>query len=165
MVARNRYEILPGGLVAIRLTQGFTALVDLADFSVVAPFRWCAVVIKGRYVYAQTQSNTRRYWMHRMLMRDSALVDHKNGNGLDNRRCNMRAADHVKNAANAKVYANTSTGHRGVDRRGRGYRARIQREGKRVELGTFGTLEEASRARDAVAEQRDGDFARLNTVH
>lgn len=91
------------------------------------------------------------------------IVDHKNRNGLDNRRENFRLTDHANNRANGRRNA-LDKPYRGVyliKKSGR-YRAMIQTDGKLRSLGCFGTAEEAARRWDEAALERYGEFALLN---
>lgn len=87
------------------------------------------------------------------------FVDHRNGDGLDNRRANLRPATAAQNAANQQLSIANTTGYKGVSlyRNGR-FRASIQRR----HLGYFDTAADAARAYDAAALDLFGDFAHLN---
>lgn len=84
-------------------------------------------------------------------------VDHINGVKHDNRLCNLRNVDHGDNTRNAGSRADNSSGTTGVYLRecGRKWRAQINSQGKRVDLGTYGSFEEAVKAR-ASANERFG---------
>jgi hypothetical protein len=105
--------------------------------------------------------------MHRLLLSVESEIDHANGNGLDNRRCNIRPATRSLNLAN-RASPGSRSGFRGVtpanQKNGR-WVARIKINGKTHFLGTFDTPEEAARAYDARARLAFGDFARTNVDH
>ena len=89
-------------------------------------------------------------------------IDHVNGDGADNRWVNLRAATRSQNAVNR--HFKNGTGYRGVRQLPNGtYRARIKilETGKRIELGTFATAEEAYEAYKRAALEHHGPFARL----
>lgn len=90
------------------------------------------------------------------------LVDHVNGNTLDNQRRNLRLATYSQNAANSRLKRNSSTGYKGVSwHKGmRAYEVRVAYEGVRVRVGYFDDPELAARYYDVVAIQMHGDFAR-----
>lgn len=92
------------------------------------------------------------------------LVDHVNGNGLDNRRANLRPATSSQNQANRKLRRDSASGFKGVywypDRNC--WRARITVNRQVHSLGYFATREEAARAYDTAASDFFGEFARLN---
>jgi len=92
------------------------------------------------------------------------LVDHRNGNGLDNRRANLREATHAQNAQNRRMRSDNRSGFRGVSwvRRDKKWRAAITANGELSHLGDYVDPEAAARAYDTAAIELHGEFARLN---
>lgn len=146
--------------------RGRVALVDDEDYELVSRYRWYAIKSDDRY-YACSSSLPGTYpgrthiRMH-MLLTGNALTDHKNGNGLDNQRENLRAATYTQNLMNQRVRSDSTTGYRGVTREAHGWRAVVKANGVRKHLGYFSTPELAARAYDAAAVEMHGEFARLN---
>jgi len=101
--------------------------------------------------------------MHRLIMnaQPGQMVDHKNRNTLDNRRCNLRLCNHSENQKNRFVDVGTSK-YKGVYREGNNWRAYIGFEDRQVWLGTFANEDDAARARDRAARIYQGEFAYLN---
>lgn len=116
--------------------------------------------------YIQVQLDGKKYAAHRLAFLymegafPPAAVDHINGVPGDNRWCNLRPATLSQNQANAKMRKNNTTGVKGVCIAGRKFCAQIQAEGKRVYLGTFDTIAEASAAYERAANDLHGEFAR-----
>lgn len=154
----------------VRLSRGMHALVDPEDYDrVVAMGAWCADPAK-RTFYARKNlytPGTRKLTpllMHTFITGWS-YVDHINGNGLDNRRSNLRQATAFQNMANKRRYRNNTSGFKGVTRNtgtGRPWRAAIKVYNKGHHLGYFDTPEDAARAYDAAAIQHFGEYARPN---
>src|SRR5205807_259973 len=89
------------------------------------------------------------------------LMDHKNGDGVDNRWENIRPATRSQNGANRRIGVNSTTGFKGVSWHHSAWRARIGRDGRRVLIGKFATKEEAAAAYAAAANAMYGEFARV----
>jgi hypothetical protein len=89
-------------------------------------------------------------------------VDHIDGDGLNNRLGNLRAATRTQNLANRRRHKNNTSGFKGVSfhKRERRFRAKIQVGGKTQNLGSFDTAESAHAAYCAAAEKTHGAFAR-----
>lgn len=158
--------------IAIPLTQGKVALIDEGDAPLVLPYRWHRrysprehTDYAGRSILLPN-GKPHLVFMHSVILLPipGLVVDHRNGDGLDNRRENLRYATTSQNGGNRRIGANNTSGYRGVDYRKRRlrWRARIAFEGERIELGHFGSPEEAARAYDLAARRLFGEFARLN---
>ena len=94
------------------------------------------------------------------------VIDHINGNGLDNRRANLRLATVAQNAWNSKKRKSRS-GYKGVcyDKAKRRWRAAIVHHGRRIHLGYFKEKLEAAKAYDTAAIKYFGQFAHTNFHH
>lgn len=151
-------------LAFVPLTKGGCAIIGADDVHIVCGFKWYAC--KRRNVTYATSKNRfgKTVYMHRLLMKPgSAQVDHISGDGLDNRRSNLRLATHAENAANEGLRANNKSGAKGVGWHGqrRKWYARIRANGCRYNLGLFNTLEEAKAAYEAASKQLHGSFGRV----
>ena len=153
----------------ISLTRGFVALVDDEDYErIVAAGPWCAER-HPRTLYASRPEGAPRR-MHGLILKVSPefQIDHMNGDGLDNRKANLRPCLKSQNSANIskpRGYAGnpTTSQYKGVCRvlRG-GWQAGIGVAGKRKSLGIFKSEEDAARAYDKAAREIFGTFARTN---
>ena len=147
----------------IALTQGHFAIVDDADLpTVLAVGRWQLNRCDGR-LYAGHATNGANVRLHTFLT-GWPLVDHINGDGLDNRRANLRPATPSQNGANINPPSSNTSGYKGVTfyKRTARWRAHITVEKTQRHLGYFPTAEAAARAYDAAAFQTWGEFARPN---
>ncbi len=155
----------------IYLGEGEWTILDQQDYYRYREFKW---FIKGNgsklYVLRSFKigpKKTKMIAMHREIMNapKGLVVDHKNGESLDNRRANLRLATQAQNIQNRqKTKSKTSSKFLGVyyDRRTEMWAAKIKCNGKHIWLGRFKTEIEAARAYDAAAKKYFGEFARLN---
>lgn len=150
----------------IPLTQGKVALVDDEDYPEVSRYRWYANRY-GRRWYAVR--NIGRYphqqavLLHRFLASppEGMQVDHKNGDGLDCRRENIRVCTPAENLRNKGLKRTNTSGFKGVQKCGKRWKATI-RAGRDFNLGHFDDIIDAARAYDAAARVHHGEFAWLN---
>ena len=161
----NRYEWDEDlKCVRIHLAGNHVALVDKLDAEEISWLHWVPRESAGRSFYAQTRLNGRRVMMHRMIMDapSGVEIDHINGNGLDNRRDNLRYASRGENSRNKSPSTRNTSGFLGVHRSQGKWRAQIQIDGRQVCIGRFDSPEEAARERDKAAIRLHGEFAWLN---
>lgn len=157
----------------INVNGGFKALVDDDDYNLISSYKWRVQKggsKKNPIIYART--GKRSIKMHRMLLNatDGFDVDHINGNGLDNRRCNIRVVTRSQNLANTSQHKDSNRNFKGVGfikfKNGyippKPYQAWICVNYKHICLGTYATEIEAARAYDIAAIKYFGDAARLN---
>lgn len=157
----------------IPLTRGKFALVDDADYERVVNYKW-RLAPRSRCFYAagRKRGSSKSEYMHRVILepRDGLLVDHINGDGLDNRRQNLRSCTPAQSVRNVGSLGGRSR-YRGVaavfgdiekPRSAWRWGARIRENGVYRWLGQFRTQKEAAQAYDAAALRICGEFARLN---
>lgn len=154
----------------IPLTQGKVALVDDDDFEVLNQVKWHVTYHVGYTAYAVhsmgPRSRVKSVYMHRQIMNapDGVEVDHINGNGLDNRRENLRLATPAENCRNSPKQRRNTSGYKGVTwhKRARRWMAQIGIDGKTICVGYFKNPKDAAKAYDAHARELHGIFARTN---
>lgn len=147
------------------LPNGKELLYDLADEGIVSLHKW-----QYSSGYARFQKETRedgkkvyeRIYLHRLLLdaKKGQIVDHANGNTLDNRRSNLRLTDRSGNAANSKLSSRSTTGYRGVTKHKSGWVAQANYKSKHHYLGLFKTIEEAAQVADDFRKTNFKEFAR-----
>lgn len=152
--------------VFIPLTRGKVAVIDFSDFEKVRDLNWQA--LRGSKTwYAVTTVERRQIYMHRLLMSagKNQLVDHKDGDGLNNRRQeNLRFATNHQNHQNRSYYPVGSSRFKGVyfHKPAKKWVARISLNNKTTHVGIFEDEEDAARAYDSAARRHYGEFARPN---
>ena len=158
----------------VALTKGKFALVDENDFAGVSRWNWCAVHTRSKtgdfyawYAFrgrAPSDAGGKKapVSMHRYLLGEPAEdVDHRNRDGLDNRRENLRKATSAQNGWNSSKRVGSSA-FKGVFWSVGKWEARIREHPKSIYLGRFDTEEDAARAYDEAARRLHGEFARVN---
>lgn len=159
----------------IPLSQGKFAIVDDEDYEYLNQWKW-SIVSDSINQYAIRRLSTsidkkrRTIRMHRLVLDvidKKLVVDHINGNTLDNRKSNLRVCTQLENNKNVnKIKSNNKTGYKGVlwHKRDRIYEAFIGLNGKRIYLGRFHDIIEAVKAYNEAALKYHGEFARLNII-
>ena len=158
----------------IPLTQGYVALVDDDDYEVLMRYIWYAVkptMSTSFYAmrWVRFPDGTRKgIYMHREVLSvpPGMQTDHRNRNGLDNRRGNLRACTRAQNNANRPKRPGCTSRFKGVswdNHEGR-WRATIKLNGPQVQLGQFDDERDAARAYNAAATKHFGEFALLNDI-
>jgi len=142
------------------------AIVDQDDYQKLAGYPWQLYENKSGNLYAVRFDNGRSIKMHRVIMNapPGKIVDHRNHEGLDNTKRNLRFATISQNNCNVKRTKNCSSKYKGVCRRkGRNkWHACISYNCKKIHLGYFDNEEDAARAYDEAAKVYHGNFAMLN---
>jgi hypothetical protein len=155
----------------IPLTQGKVAFVDRRDYAWLAQHKWHAAR-SGQTFYAvrnATAEDGSQYnvYMHREILGlkrgDAQMGDHRNHNGLDNRRSNLRPCMCKENQWNSRVRYDSASGAKGVTWHAQRlrWRARITVQRKTIHLGLFDRIEDATKAYKEAAKHHHGEFACL----
>lgn len=149
----------------IPLTRGRFALIDEADLPLVEGHRWQAGS-RDNNTYAVCRDRTFVGYMHRLILgpaADGLQVDHINGNGLDNRRANLRPATNGQNSRNSGKSGRGKTSRfKGVWRVDERHFAVMLGTGSGRYIGRFTSEIQAAKAYDRVAVKKYGEFARTN---
>jgi hypothetical protein len=155
----------------IPLNRGLRVLVDDADYLELSRHKWTAGFY-GNNVYAVRgigpKGRTKIIYMHRVILGldegSTRVSDHINGDGLDNRRDNLRACTRAENNTNVPPHSTSSHGYKGLmwdKRRGR-YSSCVHVGGERHYVGTSSSSTELALARDIAALRLQGKYAWLN---
>ena len=151
----------------IYLSKGRFAIVDSRLFAALSRWKWTLHTSgDGRfaaYRNAGTVNGKRKnLFMHRQILGASPgeMVDHINGNPLDNRIANLRICNPSENSCNQKLRRNNRSGFKGVRRHRKKWQAVIQKNKNVYCIGTFSTRESASQAYKSEAKKRHREFVR-----
>lgn len=165
----------------IKLTQGKFAKVDDEDYNYLIQWKWYAQKNDNNF-YVQRSDKGKSFFMHRVVMKciekDGKIIDHKNRDGLDNQKHNLRFSSIRGNCSNRTSFGTSKyLGVCLVKRKNKWFNkkenkyktaftsswtAQISFNNKHAYIGSFKTEEEAGRAYDKKALELHGEFANLN---
>ncbi len=158
----------------LTLSRGKVALIDDADFEWLSQWKWHAVWSTNGF-YAKRQMRVgvkkqRAVALHRVLVnaQEDQIVDHRDGNTLNNQRYNLRICNAGQSARNRGVQnrpkpTGTTSVFKGVHKVRKGWEARITLNGKR-HCKTLYNEVEAARYYDVKAIELHGEFAKTNAM-
>lgn len=166
--SQTEYRLIP-------LTNGHSTIVDAEDYTFLMQWKWKAhphkhVGLRAARDFKKMDKSTgknirKTFLMHRVITNcpDGLVVDHINGDMLDNRRENLRVCTSQENRFNSKTHmTKKGSKFKGVHKNRDKWRAVIMHNRKYIHIGNFLTPEEAARAYDAKALELFGEFAHLN---
>lgn len=155
--------------IEIKLFSGEMALIDDEDHPLILKFKKWYLNRSGKKRYANAYIPKVDYsiiLMHRLIMKakDGEYIDHINGNGLDNRKKNLRFCTQAQNIINSRKRKGCTSKYKGVDymKSRNKWRARIAVNKIRIKLGEFKNEADAAMAYDNAALKYYGKFAKLN---
>jgi hypothetical protein len=169
MSGKTREIRIDGDVAYVPLTGGYEAIIDADDVGLVSGVLWCSAKT-GNAVYAVTRrkdaaGKPSNLYMHRLLMGHTNVtpVDHRDLNGLNNRKANLRIVSVAENAKNCRLSLLNRSGVKGVSwRQDRGkWQVHIRIDYKRISLGHFSFLEDAAAAYAAASVKYHGEFGRV----
>jgi len=159
-------------MAEIILSDGLITLVDDLDLPLLQEYTWHSMTgssISTHYAvrHIKKERKSIAILMHREILglQKGGFCDHINGNGLDNRRENLRQATHSQNMRNSrKNKQETSSKYKGVyrEKRDKRWRANITVDGKKIKLGSFHIEKDAAIAYDKAAKYYFEEFANFN---
>lgn len=161
-------------MTEITLTKGFKAVIDSEDLVKVKDFKWVAFVrdAKKNKIYARAHikgsgRNGKQISLHRLIMDapKGMVVDHIDGDTLNNKKGNLRVCLQAENARNS-CSAYGSSRFKGVTLRKKinRWRAYIKKNYRQIHLGWFASEAEAAKAYNIAALKLFGSFAKLNKI-
>lgn len=166
---RARSIRIVGKTAFIPLTQGYEAIIDAADAPLVAEWNWSACIDRNT-VYARRTVKDKEGVQHSVFLHNAIhpspaglLTDHIDGDGLNNRRSNLRTATREQNGHNAQLSARNTSGIKGVSwcQRSRKWLARITVNGTIKYLGVYSDKDHAAAAYAKASASLHGEFGRV----
>jgi hypothetical protein len=157
---------IEGDLAYVPLTQGRTAVIDAADRLFVEGRNWFFITGYAATWVRAEDGRRQTVWMHRLIAAtpNGMETDHISGDGLDNRRSNLRHATKSQNLQNRSAQTDNKSGLKGVslyqNKTTCKWRATIILQRKQRHLGYFATPEAAHEAYCQAAKAMHGEFAR-----
>lgn len=152
----------------IILTNNFNALIDECDFKGISKYNWYAAKMGNTY-YAIRKEKGKTIYMHRQILNvkdKNILVDHKDRNGLNNLRSNIRECVKTNNQQNSSSRIGSTSIYLGVSwhNHSRKWRARINVNKININLGSFNLETDAAEAYNNAAIMYFKEYASLNQI-
>jgi len=160
---RRKWEpIIQDGYALIPLSSGKFSKIDIEDVPKVIGKTWYC---SNGYAYTGTGfrgGEVKLAWLIHGVGSKKQLIDHINGDTLDDRKENLRFADKAENAWNSKICSTNTSGFKGVNYRKdrKKFRAYIKTRGVWKHLGYFNSAEEASKAHSEAEIELHGNYRR-----
>ena len=168
-VPPSRDPVVFAGMGYIKMASGEVAIFDPEDFDKVDGLNAWTLMGQGypsytKYNNGSDPSGKETIRLHDIILAGHPMVDHENGDRLDNRKRNLRPCTSSQNNANRPSLAGSSSRFKGVtwDKSREKWMSAIMYGGKSKTLGRFDSEEAAARVYDANAREIHGEFARLN---
>lgn len=165
--SKKKKPYIYDGAYRIPLTKGEEALIDIDDFGLVSGKSWQCLNYKYAVGTTDKTSGRKTVLIHRVIAKAGKEyeVDHVNGNGLDNRKCNLRICTRAENVRNLKVQnRNKSSQYKGVSFYKGRWQSKIQHNKRCIWLGYFASENEAAKAYNNAASKYFKEFAKLNVI-
>lgn len=152
------------------LSRGLFSIVDDDDFEFLSQWKWFAFKASGSkrlfYAIRTDYSNKKILYAHKLLLgaKPGMVIDHINGNSLDNRRANLRHCSIKENVRNQAPRVGFTSKYKGVAWRAdrSKWTAYICPDRKKLNLGVFRSEHNAAYAYDKAALKHFGQYARIN---
>jgi hypothetical protein len=161
---------IDGDVAYIPLTSGYVSIIDSSDVPLVSSWSWHAAFTRNsvravRSFRRDGVGYTRNVTSEVLGLDNGVVVDHRDGDPLNNRRSNLRISGYISNAHNSKIHSRNKCGFKGVSTvpgQENRWRSVIYVRGSYIRLGCFSDPELAARAYDDAARHHFGEFAALN---
>lgn len=157
-----------GGSKLIPLSQGKFAIVDEDNFDALSEHNWMYSHGYAKRNFVKENGKKTTIYLHRVILgaEKGQIVDHKNGNPLDNRKTNIRICSQSENLFNKRIQSNNKSGYKGVawNKEKKKWQAQARFCGKRYSIGYFQTKEEAAKAYNNTIIKISSEFSKPNEL-
>ena len=157
--AQTKFDMTHQVGLGYATNTGNVFMFDKEDYGLIKDYAWW----ENEQGYIVTSIDGKNIRMHRLVFPagNGYVVDHKNRNRFDNRKCNLRIATKQQNNINRAAARSNRLGVKGVsfNKRQNRYEARICVGGRRIYLGSHATLDGAREIREKAEEDLFGEFA------
>lgn len=156
-----------GDVTYVQTNQGCEFMIDTEDWGKIKSYCWWKN--NTGYINATEHYSSKNIQLHRLIMdvldKPDIIIDHRNGNSLDNRKCNLRKCTKAQNDYNKRIQPYNTSGVTGVtwDKRANKWNASIGYRGKTIHLGTFINKQDAIDARKQGEDKYFGEFSYNNS--
>lgn len=157
---RPRPVRIVGDVAYVTLTLGYSSIIDAEDAERVGAYNW-AVTVQPGGARATRKFRGHMTPLHRFIMRAApgVVVDHINGDTLDNRKANLRICTHKQNMWNRRRRKDRAL-PTGIHLTKAGtYLVKLTHEGRRIYIGCYKTLDAAKEARRKADLKYRGEFS------
>lgn len=141
--------------------EGNAFYFDIEDYDLIRNYYWSNH--QNKYIRTKID-NLNRPMMHQIISNkyfDGHMLDHINGNGFDNRKCNLRKATLNENSKNHKIYKTNKSGCSGVRLIDKNkWQSYIYYNRQRIDLGTYDSYDEAVKIRKSAEKEYFKEFRR-----
>lgn len=150
------------------IASGRECFVDDCDFDTTSEHKWTVFSVGNcSYAFTKIGPEQKTLLMHRMILsaKNGQVIDHIDGNGLNNVRSNIRFCTQSQNKMNSRSFHKGTSSYKGVCRHNgvkKKWQAYVNVNQKKIKLGYYETEEQAARAYDEAAKKHYGEFARVN---
>ena len=145
-----------------------TIKIDKNYLPLINSYKWRIEEIMPGYKYVVAHIKGEEILLHRLLKkcRQEKVVDHINGNGLDNRMSNLRICSQAENMMNKNKYKNNKSGYKGVwfHKNKKRWEVQIRVGGRKIYLGVVKSPKTGAMIYNSAAKKYFGEFAKLNKI-
>ncbi len=156
----------------IAISKGLHTMIDDDILDIFPTLKWQAMYDRHTKKYyarchQRIDGKDKTVLIHRIIMgaKKGEIVDHINGDTLDNRKCNLRLCTNAENCRNKKIHFDNTSGYKGIRKHENRWQAKITKDYKDYFLGEFKEAKDAALAYNEGAKKMFGEFARLNIIY